>query len=272
MNRIDAIFADLRSDGRKALMPYLTAGDPDVATTAAMLPAVESAGASICEVGFPFSDPIADGPVIQASMSYALDHGARVRDILDAVRDVRPNLSLGLVAMLSWSIPYRFGPAQFIAACKDAGFDGFIFPDLPVEESDDALGLVRDAGMIASLLIAPSTPIERAQRIAQASSGFLYVLSRAGLTGEQTELPSDLPDRLNKLRDVTDLPIAVGFGISTPEQVGAVVRVADAAIVGSAIVRRIADRRELERDALVEHVSGFVGELAQGLNVPTTQA
>lgn len=246
-------------------MPFLTAGDPDLATTEALLPAIEEAGATVCELGFPFSDPIADGPVIQASMTRALAKGVKTRDILDMVARQRGRLEMGLVAMVSYSIVHRVGPQRFVADAKAAGIDGFIFPDLPVEESEAIRAAVADAGLVFSLLIAPTTPRERAERIARACSGFVYVLARAGITGERAELPADLPARLNALREVTDLPIAVGFGVSTADQVRQVVSVADAAIVGSAIMRRIADTQSGGRDAVVSEVSRFVGELAAGL-------
>ena len=265
MNRIDRIFTDLRAANGRALMPYITAGDPDVATLPALLAGVERAGAAICEIGFPFSDPIADGPVIQASMTYALDHGAKISAILDAVKQARAGLKLGIVAMTSYSIVHKLGVESFIARSKAAGFDGFIFPDLPVEESDDALKLVRDAGMIASMLIAPTTPIERAEKIARASTGFVYVLSRAGITGERSDLPPDLAPRIPRLRGVTKLPIAVGFGVSTPGHVKQVVSVADAAIVGSAIMRRVAEKRAAGSAAVVAEIERFTRELAGGL-------
>ena len=246
-------------------MPFITAGDPDLATTAALLPELEKAGASIVELGIAFSDPVADGPVIQASMKYVLDQQTRVRQVLDMVASVRPHVDLGLVAMVSYSIVHRVGLRKFIADAKDAGLDGFIFPDLPLEEADETVKAVREAGMIMSMLIAPTTPIERAKQIAQASSGFLYLLSRAGTTGERSELPPELPQRIDALRQATDLPIVVGFGVSNSEQVRQVVSVADAAIVGSAIVRRIADNRQQGQDAVVREVGAFAGELASGL-------
>jgi tryptophan synthase alpha chain len=274
MNRIDRIFADLRGAGRKALMPYLTAGDPSVEATARMLPAIERAGAAICEVGIPFSDPIADGPVIQASMTYALDRGTRTTDIFAAVKRVRPQVELGLIAMVSYSIVHKKGPDRFIAEAAAAGFDGFIFPDLPVEEADAVIGRVRDAGLVLSFLISPTTPLERAERIAKACSGFVYVLARAGITGERSEIPRDLPERLNRLRSVTSLPMAVGFGVANAEQVRQVVNVADAAIVGSAIMRRVTQQREQGKppEAVVESIGTFVGELARGLEAGRAQA
>jgi tryptophan synthase alpha chain len=265
MNRIDGIFAGLRARRGKALMPFLTAGDPDLATTGKLLPAIEAAGASVCELGIPFSDPIADGPMIQASMSYALERGVKPAAILEMVSRGRAGLNMGLVAMVSYSVVYRLGPDAFLRDCKAAGIDGFIFPDLPVEESDAMREQIAKAGLILSFLIAPTTPGARAETIARACTGFVYVLSRAGITGERPELPRDLPGRITRLRNVTDLPIAVGFGVSSAEQVSQVVAVADAAIVGSAVMRRVAESRGRGSDAAAASVAGFVAELAGGL-------
>lgn len=268
MNRIDQIFRELRCEGRKALMPFITAGDPDLATTAALAPAIQRAGAAICELGVAFSDPIADGPVIQESMTHALHRGIRPQQIFETIDQVRPNVSMGLVLMVSFSIVYRMGVKAFVDQARQSGVDGFIFPDLPVEEAPAVRDVVAEAGLIASFLIAPSTPIDRAERIAAASSGFVYLLSRGGLTGERSELPSELPDTIGRLRAVTDLPIAVGFGISSPRHVEQVVGVADAAIVGSAIVRRLAPYRNGEVDvvSVTSEIESLVGQLATGLD------
>lgn len=269
MNRIDQIFADLRATGRGGLMPFLTAGDPDLATSVGLLPEMAAAGASICEMGIPFSDPIADGPVIQASMHHALTAGFRVEALFEAVAAVRPTLEMGLVAMVSYSIVHRMGPERFVGQAVAAGFDGFIFPDLPVEEAWPARAACDGHGAIMSLLIAPTTPIERARQIAAASSGFVYVVARAGITGERDELPEGLGERVAALRTATDLPIAVGFGIGRASHVAGVCEVADAAIVGSALVRRIAERRDDGPAAVREAAGSFVRELAEGLPVGT---
>jgi tryptophan synthase alpha chain len=265
MNRIDQIFSDLRARQGKAVMPFLTAGDPDVATTGKILLACQEAGASICELGIPFSDPIADGPVIQASMSHALDQGVRPVHVLEQVAAIRSKLHIGVVAMVSYSIVYRLGNSSFIRDAKAAGIDGFIIPDLPVEESAEVREQIAREGLICSLLVAPTTSDKRAEEIARACSGFVYVLSRAGITGEQRELPPELGSRLARLRQVTDLPMAVGFGISTGKHVQQVVEMADAAIVGSAIMRRVAAVREQGSDAVVKEVSTIVRDLVSGL-------
>jgi len=267
MNRIDRIFTGLRRAGRTALMPYLTAGDPDVATTGRLIDAAADAGAAIIEVGVPFSDPVADGPVIEASMTHALAHGVKVEQVFAMVAQARErHPDLGLVAMLSYSIAHRMGLAAFVERAARAGFDGLLFPDLPLEESADAVKASRDAGLIHSALIAPTTGEDRARRIAETCTGFVYVLSRAGITGERADLPPELRRRVELLRGVTDLPIAVGFGISTAAQVREVTTVADAAIVGSAVMRRVAEHRVKGPDAVVSVAGTFMAELASGLS------
>lgn len=257
--RIERAFAG----GAKVLAPFLVAGRPDAAALPGALAAVERAGAGIVEIGFPFSDPIADGPVIAAAMHEALQGGATLAGVLDAVKAARERVSLGLVAMVSVSIVSRVGEQAFVERAKAAGIDGFIFPDLPVEESGELLSIVEDAGLAASLLIAPTTPPERAERIALACTGFVYLIARTGITGERAEAP-DIAGRVQRLRKATDLPIACGFGISRAEHVRAVVEHADAAIVGSALVKRVETAiRNGENPA--EAAGAFVGELAHGL-------
>lgn len=275
MNRVVQAFERLRACRGKALMPFVTAGDPSLAATSAVLAAAADAGAAVCEVGIPFSDPIADGPVIQESMTWALNRGTKVAGVFDAVRQARQRggaamNSLGLMAMVSYSIVHRLGPDRFVADAKAAGFDGLIVPDLPVEACEGLRRHIDAAGLVLSLLIAPTTTRDRARQIAQACSGFVYVVSRAGITGEQTALPPELPQRIEALRAVTDLPIAVGFGISTAAQVRQVCEVADAAIVGSAMVRGLASLREAAPDTIAEHAGALVRELAGGLTPAAT--
>lgn len=267
-SRIPEIFDDLRRAGRRALMPFICGGYPTLDSMASVLPALERAGASIVEVGIPFSDPIADGPVIAAAMHEAIGRGATPLEVFNRVAAVRDRVRLGLVAMCSVSIIHRMGgaagPAGFCRQAAAAGFDGLIVPDAPLEESGPITAAVRDAGLTCSLLIAPTTPPDRAAAIAKASSGFVYLLARAGITGERSEIPRIGP-MVKVLRGVTDLPIACGFGVSGPEQVRAVVREADAAIVGSALVRRMgeADSRGEDPAATAE---AFTRALAAGLD------
>ena len=233
-----------------------------------MLAAIERAGGSIVELGIPFSDPIADGPIIQASMARALERQVTPQQVLATVAGARAQLSIGLVAMVSYSIVYRLGPETFIADAAEAGIDGLIVPDLPLEESDAVCARAAAAKLTCSFLISPTTPLERARALARASSGFVYLVARAGVTGERAELADELPQRIEQIRAVTDLPITVGFGIANADQVREVVRVADAAIVGSAIVRRIAEHSDLGTNGLVADVESFVRHLATGLDAP----
>lgn len=268
MSRIPAIFAALRSRNAKALMPFICGGHPAPGDTARMLPALEQAGASIVEIGFPFSDPIADGPVIAAAMHDVLKLGVTPASVLAEIRQARASTNLGIVAMVSISIVQRLGAAQFIADAKAAGVDGFIFPDVPVEESSDLVARVRDAGLTASLLIAPTTDAARAAVIARSCSGFVYLLARAGITGEGSGVAAEqIKSRVAMLRSVTDLPIACGFGIATAADVRAVVHTAgaDAAIVGSALVRRVSDAKAKNADP-VAAAGSFTRELAAGLD------
>jgi tryptophan synthase alpha chain len=220
-------------------------------------------------VGIPFSDPIADGPVIAASMHDAIKDGASPAGVLEEVASVRASLSAGLVAMVSASIVHRMGGAAgFAKRAAQAGFDGLIVPDLPLEESAPLIDAAGATGLTLSLMIAPTTPLKRAQDIAKGCTGFVYLLARTGITGENSEVP-DLSGRIEKLRSNTPLPIAVGFGISSPAHVRTVVRHADAAIVGSALVRRISEAHGRNDDP-AGAAARFFTELAAGLPSPAS--
>lgn len=242
-------------------MPFVCAGHPELTCLPDVLAAMEEAGASAVEVGIPFSDPIADGPVIAAAMHQALQQGVTPRAIFETIAACRQRLDLALIAMVSFSIVDRIGAARFMSQASDAGFDGLIIPDLPVEEADAPRAEAEARGLSFTLLIAPTTPPIRAARIAQACSGFVYLLARAGITGERADAP-DIAKRARMIREVCDTPIACGFGISTAEHVRAVTEHADAAIVGSALVRRLA---ESKGDA-AKVAGAFVRELAKGLS------
>jgi tryptophan synthase alpha chain len=264
LSRIDAIFAELRQRRRKALMPFVCAGHPRAGDLSLLLPALERGGANIVEVGIPFSDPIADGPVIAAAMHKALTQGTTPEGVFEEIAAIREWLKIGLVAMVSASIVYRLGgPGPFIAKARRAGFDGLIVPDLPLEEAGETISEAKEQGISLSLLISPSTPLQRAESIVKASTGFVYLLARAGITGEREQVP-DISGRISRLRQMTQLPIAVGFGISRVEQVRAVVQHADAAIVGSALVRRLEEAATGRRDP-IEEAEAALRELSQGL-------
>ncbi|MFM7185761.1 MAG: tryptophan synthase subunit alpha [Planctomycetota bacterium] len=262
MEKLETMFAANRAAGRKALAPFVTAGDPDADTTVAVIEAVDRAGGSLCELGVPYSDPIADGLVIQASYTRALGKGLTLAGVFDIARRASATCSMPILAMASYSLIFRRGIDRFVADALAAGLTGFVVPDLPLEESDDLDTACRRAGLALVRLVTPTTPPERAEAIARKSTGFLYCVSVAGVTGARTDLPPGLVDRVAWLKSKTDVPILVGFGISGPEQVKAVCDVADGVIVGSALVRRIAEHADQPRDALLTEVGCYVSELA----------
>lgn len=267
MSAIDTLFRELRGRGQKALMPFVTAGDPDLSFTAAVLNELARRGASLCEVGIPYSDPIADGPVIQASYTRALSKKIRLGEILDTIRSLAPTIKPPLVSMVSYAIVYRHGLKQFVADAQAAGFSGAIVPDLPVEEAAPLAAICRAVDFSLIQLVTPTTPQPRAVRIAETSTGFLYYVSVTGITGERGDLPPELIDSVGWLREQTPLPICIGFGISRPEHVRRLAPVADGLIVGSAIVRRIAVAADgAPRDKVLAEVGNYLSELLAALN------
>jgi tryptophan synthase alpha chain len=266
--RIAARFAGNASAGCKALAPFVTAGDPDTATTAEILEAIDRAGATLVELGVPYSDPIADGSVIQASYVRALAAGMSLDRLFATVRHVAGRIATPLLAMTSYSIVFRRGIDRFVAESAAAGMAGFVVPDLPLEESADLDQACRNAGLALVRLVTPTTPPDRAEEIARRSTGFLYCVSVAGVTGTRAALPDGLVERVAWLRTKTSVPILVGFGISSPEQARSVAAVADGVIVGSALVKHLADARDKTRPELIAaiegHCRGLVGALADG--------
>jgi tryptophan synthase alpha chain len=271
MNPVDAVFKGLRGRGRKAFIAFLTAGDPDPAATVRFARACAAAGADLLELGFPYSDPLADGPVIQASYTRVLGRGLRLDDVFACAEGVArtPEFARGavpLVAMASCSLVYHRGPAAFLDRAATAGFSGAIVPDLPADESDELarLAAARDFKLIQ--LVTPTTPRERAREIARRSTGFLYCVSVAGITGERDRLPGELLEQLTWLRTQTDLPLCVGFGISRPEHVRMLREVADGVIVGSALVRQVERAGSRPAGEAEAAVAGLVRSLAEALN------
>ena len=256
------VFTTLQTQGRAALAPFVTAGDPDMETTLAVLESLDRAGASLCELGVPYSDPIADGPVIQSSYTRALAGGFTLERLFELSRTATQRVKMPILAMASYSLIYRRGIDRFVADAKAAGLTGFVVPDLPIEESDQLDAACRQAGLALVRLVTPTTPPERAEAIARKSTGFLYCVSVAGVTGARTELPDGLIERVKWLRTKTDVPILVGFGISSPDQARAVAAVADGVIVGSAVVRHLADAANQPREAFLRGLEGYVGDLA----------
>lgn len=265
---ISQVFASLRSQKQMAFMPFITAGDPDMETTVAAVRELAARGVDLIEMGFPYSDPIADGPVIQASYTRALDAGLKTDQIFTAIgaltREADTEVALPpLVAMVAFAIVCRRGVASFAKAAREAGFAGLIIPDLPGDEAADVARIVTEQGCDLIQLIAPTTPSERVERILQSASGFVYCISVSGTTGVRAELPPELLEQLKALRKSTELPLAVGFGIGKPEQVESLRGLADGVIVGSAIVKkleRLSDQSATRDDALRD-----MGEFAAAL-------
>ncbi len=267
--RIQRVFQDIVTGRRPRLIPYFTAGFPDNDAVADFVRSAESLAVPCIEIGFPFSDSIADGAVIQASHHAALEAGQTVDATFRFVSNIRKDVTAALVAMVSYSILYRAGVDQFVDHAAAAGFDGLIVPDVPLEEADPIIDAAERTGIAFVGLVAPTTPLARRLEISQRSSGFVYQLAVAGTTGERQELPATLAEHVRELRRSCDLPIAVGFGISTPEQVRAVCTVADAAIVGSAVIRRIADAvaSESPRAVMIASVSNYLAQLASAARI-----
>jgi tryptophan synthase alpha chain len=256
-------FDALRHAGRIALMPFIPAGYPDLETTAQLIPALEGGGANLIEIGFPFSDPIADGPVVQEAFAHALAKKVKVAGVFAAVASARAKVSIPLLGMLSYSIVYRHGVDRFVAEAKAAGLDGLILPDLPPPEAEKVCERVWAGGLETVLLVAPTTAPERRREIARLSSGFIYYLSVTGITGERDQLPPDLAAGVRGLKQMTDRPVCVGFGISQPRHVKQLVGTADGAIVGSLIVRRMKSHLGSPREALAAAIRDEVAGLSK---------
>lgn len=229
-NRIESCFTGLREENRAAFIPYICAGDPNFSRTREIAHALEEGGADLLELGLPFSDPLADGIVNQLAAQRALQAGATVRGSLDCVRDIRKGTEIPIVLYTYLNPILQFGFERFHSAAAEAGIDGLLVLDLPPEE-DLAAGSI-----IHIRLVAPTTPLDRLRKIVQNARGFIYYVSREGVTGARESLASSLKEKLTEIRQETKLPIAVGFGISTAEQASAVARIADGVVVGSAIV------------------------------------
>lgn len=263
-SRIAATFERLSASGQMAFMPFLTCGDPDVETTAAMIRTLAESGVDLIELGFPYSDPIADGPVIQASYTRALEHHIKVGEIFSAIDSLDTDELPPLVAMVAWAIVYRYGAEKFAAEAARAGFSGLIIPDLPGDEAGEAFAVMQSHGLDLIQLVAPTTTDERTKRILSSASGFLYCISVAGTTGVRDGLPEELRAQLEHLRTQTDLPLAVGFGISRPEQVDLLRGAAQGVIVGSAIVRMLEPLADgtSTREQVLEELGRYAAEMA----------
>jgi tryptophan synthase alpha chain len=265
MSRISQTFEYLQKTHERALIPYVTAGDPDLEMTKRLVREMVRRGADIIEIGVPFSDPLADGPIIQRASQRALQGGTTLRKILQTVSELRHEIDVPLVLMTYYNPVLRYGEEAFVADALDAGVDGIIVPDLPPEEGQSLMELTTDTPLEMIFLAAPTSTSARLALISEASRGFIYYVSRLGTTGVRDQLADDLRIMLEKVRASTSKPIAVGVGVSTPEHVRLVAELADGVVVGSAILKLIEDLED--RADRLEHVGDFVAVLKAATRV-----
>ena len=263
MGRIHSTFSQLRAKKQKALIPYIMAGDPSLELTEALVLEIERAGADIVELGVPFSDPIADGPVIQGAAQRSLEAGTSLKKIFRLVKTLRTRTQIPLVLMCYYNSILAFGEKQFCHAAVKAGVDGIIVPDLPVEEGAGFRKIARALALDVILLLAPTSTTARVSKAVKASKGFVYYVSLTGVTGAQLVQVSDIEEKVREIQQASPLPVAVGFGISTPSEATAVAAIADGVIVGSALVNIIA--KPATRSAVLKRVSAFVRDLKQAV-------
>jgi len=259
MGRLGERFAALRERGERALIPFITAGDPDLATTERLLHALALAGADAIEVGVPFSDPMAEGPTIQRSSERALRRGTSLRRILEVVRTVRPQIDVPLILMGYTNNFFAMGAKNFADAARTVGVDGVIVVDLPPEEGEVFNPALQEAGIDPILLASPTTTPERVQMLARETRGFLYYVSLTGVTGARDEVAEGVEESVRAIRKISDVPICVGFGVSTPEHARRVGAFADGVVVGSALMDRI--DRAASLDEAIEVAAEFVVDL-----------
>ncbi len=240
MNRIRQKFDELRKSGKKAFIPYLMGGDPDLSHTVAMLELLMEAGVDFIEIGVPFSDPLADGPVIQQAAVRSLQSGCTFDKLLPTIREVNKSGNVPLIFMIYYNMILQRGIKRFIEEIANCGCSGLIIPDLPPDEAGEVIDLTSSSGIGLNFLVAPTSSDKRISMAANVSTGFLYAVSLKGVTGVRTALPPELPQFVNRIKSITSNPVAVGFGISTPEQAKDVARLADGVIIGSAIVKAMA--------------------------------
>jgi len=263
MNRIEERFAHLKRDGKKGLIVYIGAGDPNLEATRQLALAFDQAGVDILELGVPFSDPLADGLVNQLAAQRGLESGTTPPKLLETVASVRKDSQIPIVLYIYFNLIHRVGMERFIADAAKAGVDGLLVLDLPPEEADNYEALMRRAGLCHIYLVAPTTPGERIELIVKRGSGFIYYVSREGVTGMQAQISETLPEMTAKIRAHTRLPVAIGFGISTPEQAKTVAGFGDAVVVGSAVVNQIAENGKSPE--LFAKVGAFVKSLADAV-------
>lgn len=255
MNRIDKKFKVLKETGRKALITFVTAGDPDLDTTIDLVLAMEKAGSDIIELGIPYSDPLADGPVIQASSARALEKGAKISKIMDTVKKIRRQSDVPLVYLLYYNSIFKYGVERFLQECSEAGVDGLIIPDLPLEERKEIIDVMDKYGVYLIPLVAPTSK-ERIKSITEGGKGFVYCVSLNGVTGVRQDISTNIKEYMETIAEYTDLPKALGFGISSAAMAQQFRPYCDGIIIGSAIIKKIAEASSKEE--AVSEVSKFV--------------
>jgi tryptophan synthase alpha chain len=265
VTRIDKVFKRLKAKGQKALIPFITAGDPDLATTRDLALEMAARGADILELGVPFSDPLADGPTIQAASNRAMQGGVHLEDVLKLAGSIRSHTQIPLILMGYYNPILQYGLERTATGAAAQGVDGFIIPDLPPEEAGPWRVAALKAKIDTIFLAAPTSGPERIKTLGRLTKGFLYYVSVTGITGARTELPPDLVAALREVRALVKCPLAVGFGISTPEQVAALAPYVDGVVVGSAIVQRVA---KIKGQELIREVGEFVAALKAPLRLP----
>ncbi|ERM92871.1 tryptophan synthase subunit alpha [Caldanaerobacter subterraneus] len=262
MNRIDRRFDDLKKEGKKALITFITAGDPDIDTTYDIVLALEEAGADIIELGIPYSDPLADGPTIQASSQRALAKGIKIRDIMNLVMRIREKSDIPIVYLVYYNSVFKYGIEKFLEDSKKAGVDGLIIPDLPLEERKEVLDIADKYEIYLIPLVAPTSK-ERIKAITENGKGFVYCVTLTGVTGAREEIATDLEEYMRLVSSYTSMPKALGFGISGPEMARKLKSLSDGIVVGSAIVERIA--KGYNRCEMLKEVKEFVSSLREVL-------
>ena len=264
MNRIDHTFRALRRARRAALIPFLTAGDPDLEVTRELMRVAVDSGADLLELCVPFSDPTADGPVLQRSLEVGLRAGASLPRVLELVADFRRASDVPVVLYGYYNPIFHYGPQRFAADARQAGVDGLLVVDLPPEDAEELLAWTRPAGLHFIFLLAPTSGPDRVRKVLQHASGFIYYVSVTGVTGVRPMVTETVRPVVQRLRQLTKLPIGVGFGISTPEQAAAVAEFADAAVVGSAIMRVVDAHRGSA--TMISEVGAFIRRLKDGMS------
>jgi tryptophan synthase alpha chain len=262
-NRIDQTFQELRRKKQKAFLAFVTAGFPNLFSTEKLVLALEQAGVDILELGVPFSDPLADGPTIQAASQMALERGTTVAKIFQLVSRIRKRSQIPIALMTYYNPVFHYGEEQFVRSAKKAGVDGLIIPDLPPEEAKVLIRSARDNNLALVFFLSPTTTPQRMKHVVKVATGFIYFVSLTGVTGERQVLPADLVSQVRAAKRLTKKPVCVGFGISTPQQVARIAEFADGVIVGSAIIKEI--QRSLRKRDSVRQVRNFVQAMTKVL-------